>query len=344
MNQQRILGGLFALLVVVAGVLWFLNTFELKESQEQIGFRGEAKTNSLYAARLFLKRMGIPAERKDGISTLPDTATVIVLDTQRYTLSRQKMDEILAWVKRGGHLITRARVPEGSTTLYAKKAKDDALPPREDALQTALGISTGEHIIPADDDLPLEAELTKMGDALKVDPQFFYALETAKDDQAYPQKYQKAVWLLEKQWGKGLVTIAANLDFIENSAIDKYDHAEFFWQMVHAQYDTPAAVWLIHQDAMPPLWKLIWQHAWALVLTLMMLIPLALLALSPRFGPLIPKPQPDRRRILEHIHASGLFMWKRHKQGDTQYQGFADSVEQLSPSTRKTHDKQQPDA
>jgi hypothetical protein len=347
MNTQRVLLTVFTILVMIAGTLWFLNTFELKESEEQIGFRGEAKTNSLYAARLFLKRMGVPAERKDSLSTLPNTDTVLVIDTQRYTLSRQKIDEILAWVKQGGHLITRARVPEDSTGLYGKnhdENDDDKPSAKVDLLQTALGIRTGEHVLPEDDDLPITAKLSGMGDTLEVDPQFFYALETDKKDKTYPQKYKKATWLLEKDWGEGLVTLAANLDFIENQAIDDYDHAEFFWQMVHARYDEPTSVWLVHQDDMPPLWKLIWKHAWALVLTLAMLIPLTLLALSPRFGPMIPKPQPGRRRILEHIHASGLFMWKRHKQGDTQYQGFADSVEQLSPSTRKTHDKQQPDA
>ncbi len=68
MNLQRILIGIFAALVAVAIVLLFLNTFELKEIEEHTGFRGEAKTNPLFAARLFLKRMGIPAERKDRLA------------------------------------------------------------------------------------------------------------------------------------------------------------------------------------------------------------------------------------------------------------------------------------
>ena len=346
MNKQHILFSVFALLVAIAGVLWFVNTFQLKEVNEYIGFRGEAKTNSLFAARLFLKRMGVPAERKDSLTSLPDTNTVLLINTQRYTLSKQKVVEILGWVKRGGHLITRART-RSNESLYGddehKENKDNTTTER-DFLQQTLGVKLGDHVIPDDDDLPLLAQLDNMPAGLYVDPEFFYALHTSHQDVA-AQQYGETSWLLEIPWGDGLVTLVANLDFIENPALKDHDHAGFFWYMVHSLRDEPQSVWLIHRDDMPPLWKIIWEHAWMLVLTLAALIPLTILALSPRFGPLIPKPQPGRRRILEHIHASGRFMWKRHrKHGDNQYQDFAESVEQLNPSTRKHHDDNQPDA
>lgn len=347
--KQNILIALFSLLVLTAGVFWFLNTFELKEVDEHIGFRGEAKTNSLFAARLFLKRMGVPAERKDTLVNLPDTDTVLVINTQRYTLSEQKIGEILDWVKRGGHLITRARTGNGAS-IYdddeeedGGETKDDTVTER-DFLQQALGISPGKHVIPDDDDLPLKAQLTNMPHALEVEQNFFYALESTDKD-AHALQYKNSTWLLEQHLGDGMVTMVTDLEFIENIYLQDYDHAEFFWYMVHSLHKEPEAVWLIHMDDMPPLWQLIWQHAWALVLTLTMLIPLTILAISPRFGPMIPKPQPGRRRILEHIQASGRFMWKRYsKHGDQQYNDFAASVEQLHPSTRKHHDDNQPDA
>ena len=142
--------------------------------------------------------------------------------------------------------------------------------------------------------------------------------------------------LLEIKRGSGLITLAANLDFIENAAIDDYGHAEFFWHLLHGLHPQPQNVWLIHQDDLPPLWKLLWERAWSLLLTLALGIPLGILALSPRFGPLQAAPTPERRRILEHIHASGRFMWKRHQQGDTQYPAFTDAVEQLSPKPKDT--------
>lgn len=346
MKLQNILIGIFAVLATAALVLWFLQTFELKEVDEHSGFQGEAKTNQLFAARLFLKRMGIPAERQDGLRDLPtDTDTVLVLDTERYTLSRQKIDALLGWVERGGHLITRART-SSAETLYdeGEEPENGTFPePVNDNLQTALGVTLGKHVIPDEDDLPLPAQLSSMGHQLNVDPEFFYTLETS--GLAYPQNYKGSAWLLELERGEGLITLAANLDFIRNHALDDYDHAEFFWYMVHGLHDQPRTVWLVHMDDMPPLWQLLWEHAWTLVLTLAAFIPLTILATNPRFGPMIPAPPAGRRRILEHIHASGLFMWRRNrKHGDAQYDAFAASVEQLYPGTRKQHDNRKPDA
>jgi hypothetical protein len=279
MKLQHLLITLFMALVLATGIFWFLKTYEYKAVPEYTGFRGEAKTNPLFAARLFLERMGIPAERKDSLQTLPTLDTVLLLDTPPDSLSQQKITKILGWVERGGHLITHPeRIHHG---------EDD------------------EYVIP--------------------------------DNEA----------LLTIKRGKGLLTLVAELERIENPAIGdtERENAQFLWQLVHKHHAVPAGVWLIHQDAMPPLWKLVWEHAWALVLTLALLLPLTFMALSPRFGPLIPKPAPDRRRILEHIHASGLFMWQRHrKHGDTQYHDFIATAKQLTQSTRKQHDNTNPDA
>jgi len=51
-----------------------------------------------------------------------------------------------------------------------------------------------------------------------------------------------------------------------------------------------------------------------LVLTIVLFLALWLYSLSPRLGPVIPKESLDRRRLLEHIQASGHFFWKRNEQ------------------------------
>lgn len=345
MNFQRIILGLFAVLVVTSGVLWFLNHYELEESTEYVGFRGEARTNTLMAARLFLKRMGIPAQRVDSLVQLPDTHTVLVVDTGRYTLSRQRLQSLLDWVEAGGHLITRARTPESPQGLYAdtEESTADAEPKQDDPLLETLGIRLGGHVLPDQDDLPLQAQLPVMDHALEVDPEFFHALIPDPQQTVHALQYNDSTWLLEQDWGNGKITLVSNLDFIENPALHSHDHAEFFWYMLHALHEQPTAVWLLHQDDTPPLWQQLWQSAWPLLLTLAVFIPLAFLALIPRFGPLLPEPPPERRRILEHIQASGVLMWKLHQQGDPQYRDFAATVEQLY-RTRKTHGQQQPDA
>lgn len=344
MTRQHLVIALAAILFAITFGVWFNATYEYREVDEYVGFRGEARTNHLFAARLFLRRMGIPAERKDSLGELPPTDGVLLLDTQRYTLSSQKLEAMLDWVKSGGHLITRART-YGEESLDGDEDDEVAQVDGRDPLQQALGIRLGEHVLTDEEDTPLAAQLPNMNQPLAVDPEFFGTLEV--EGEAYLLDYQGSSWLLEKPLGSGLVTFASNLDFIDNVALDNHDHAAFFWYMVHTQHERPAAVWLVHQDDMLPLWKLIWQQAWALVLTLAMFIPLVILAYSPRFGPLIPQPTPSRRRIIEHIHASSLFMWRRYrKQHDPAYRQFAATAEKLYPSmkTETHHDNSKPDA
>ncbi len=42
----------------------------IKEVTEYTSFKGEARKNPLYAARLFFKQMGIPAENKNDLQSI----------------------------------------------------------------------------------------------------------------------------------------------------------------------------------------------------------------------------------------------------------------------------------
>ncbi len=345
---QRMAFAALMIIATIAGGFWFLENYELKATEEYIGFQGEAAYNDLFAARLFLKRMGVMAERKDSLLKLPPTQTVLVLDTERYTLSQKKINELLEWVKAGGHLITRTRSSQ-SQGLFATNENDDK--PKYDPLQAALAVHLGDTHLPDDNDLPIAIHLTNMPkpqQTLAIDPEFFTAIEFNHTDKAFSnaQQYQKAYWLLEKALGNGKVTLLSHLAPFENAAIHKHDHAEIFWYLIHSHYPHPNGVWLVHQDDMPPLWSLLWKQAWALVISLALFIPLTLMRYNKRFGSLLPTPAPARRRILEHIRASGMFMWRRyHQYHDSQYQSFVDKVnywlqyKQPSSTAVKQHER-----
>lgn len=340
MKLKPLFIGLFAVLFIAAAGVWFLNNFELRETDEPTGFQGEAATNPLFAARLFLKRMGIPAEKHENLSELPSINTVLLIDTDRYTLNKRKLDHLFSWVEQGGHLVTRIRNTE------AMDAEDDADQTSStqatvlasDELISRLGIRLGKQVFPEQGDLPLIVKLYKSKTTLEVDLDSFRPLITQQA--VYKQEtYAGSAWLIEQKVGKGRITLVANLSFIENASIQHYDHAEYLWYLIHGLYNNPQGVWLIHQDDLPALWRLLWDYAWPIILTLLAFIPLAYLALGSRFGPLLPLPTPERRRILEHIQASGLFMWQRyHKNHDTHYQTFINRVKQLTLHTRKSHD------
>lgn len=321
MKWQNALYVLVALALLGAGTLWFLENFEKKEIEIYTGYKGEARSNPLFAARLFLKRMGIPAERHDGLTNLPSTDSVIILNTQRYNLSANKTQELLDWVAQGGHLITRARSSGAHSGLFGNNDEDEtderSEPEKRDPLQAALDISIGPHIMPDDADLPVLFKPANSEETLNIELDFFHSLKTTRDDSIHYQLGQDT-WYIEQPHGAGYVSLLTSLDLLENPELADADHGKLLWYLVHMHKGVPERVWLVHQDTLPSLFTLLGRHAFPLLVTLGLLLLFIFWAFIPRFGSIIPEPAPQRRRILDHIKASGQFLWQRQDKGRAQ--------------------------
>ena len=315
---NNLLYALFAITLVTAGSIWFLQNFELKQVDAYTGYKGEARSNPLFAARLFLKRMGIPAERHDGLTDLPSTDSVIILNTERYSLSAQKTQELLDWVAAGGHLITRARTDIDSRAQAETAQDNDKRFSTEgrDLLQDTLNISIGPHIMP-DDDLPVLFKPVNSEETLSIGLPFFNSLNTTRTDTTHYQ-LEHDTWFMDQPHGKGHVSLLSTLRFFENYALSLADHGKMLWYLVHSHTAEPKQVWLVHQDTLPSLITLLFKYAAPLLFTLSLLLLFIFWALIPRFGALIPELPPQRRRILDHIKASGQFLWKRQNKGREQ--------------------------
>ncbi len=381
-KKTRLLIGVLLSLLIGISVYSFYQTHEYKEIVVHTGFKGEARKNPLYAARLFLKRMGIPAINKEsvqGMGELPGTDTVILLNSNRLSLSENRINTILNWVKSGGHLIAHATIDwdyfgEEDDVTEKKQDKDkdknkekqthddvddDTKKPAyeddinqimekrnsRDPLQRALGIRTGKRVSYYNwDDLTDDEEKTneedesitdifnatirkakehhiKLGNApkkLTLRSNWFYPLILEEDRHATSEriKIDNHNFIIRQHLGKGMVTLASNLDFMENRTLEQSDHAEILWYLVHGLHtslDQPAEIWLINHDEMPSLWTLMWRYGWAFLASLIVLFLAWLLKHSQRFGPLIPKQADDRRSLNEHISSSGNFYWKHNK-------------------------------
>lgn len=358
---------LFALLL--GGAIYvFLETHEKKEKTIHTGLFGEARSNPLYAGRVFLKRMGIPTETKtsvQGFTGYPSTDTVIVINSKRTTLSAYQTQQLINWVKRGGHVIALAtnkwRFHRSDKSLESDDAEsidsiegyqstsidsrltDNMYSP--DPLQNYMGISTGnkiqyEDLSAADkkqldqieehqeendsaDDSTEHLFKIKLQDApkaLAIQNSWFHPIlvDPYYQDKTEIVKLRSSNFIVRQKIENGLVTLVSSLDFIENKQIEKADHAEIFWHLIHGinqPIDQPSKVWLIHSDKMPPLWDLIWRNARMFIISLLVLFIAWLLLATRRFGPAIPKHAEDRRSLTEHISSSGSFYWKHnHKQ------------------------------
>jgi len=120
--------------------------------------------------------------------------------------------------------------------------------------------------------------------------------------------------------GAGSVTFLADASFLSNDGIGQLDHAALAWALVRAGGDAPAGVWIAIRDQVPTLSELLVRHAWMALASSGLLIAAWLWAAGSRFGPLLPDPPRGRRSLLEHVEASGDFLWRTGR-GDELVQG-----------------------
>lgn len=374
---------LLVLLLVGGGIYSFLQLYERKERTIHTGFLGEARTNSLYASRLFLKRMGIPAETKtsiQGLTGFPNKNTVLIINSRRTSFSPRKTQALIDWVESGGHVIALAthnwrynRSGDEKENSEKPEPIDKTLNPDQspDPLQRAMGVKTGTKIL-YDDlnqvDRDFIDNIKETKDDFEIDTLFKLELEDVNKKLAIANTWYHPI-LIEKQtefpteiiklrannfivrqkMGDGLITLVSSLEFIENKQIGKADHAEILWHLVHGLHkplNQPASIWLITNDKISPLWEILWRNAWALILSLGIIFILWLLKISRRFGPLIPKLENNRRSLTEHISSSGQFYWKHDKQRkllNATRKATLDRISKIHPNFNSLSDQEKVD-
>ncbi len=310
MTRSQWLAAALALVLLGLGAVWFLRHFELREVPVAPRLEGEAATNALAHARDFLRAMGLPAatdEARLANSRLPESGAVLLIDTDRKGIDPARAQALLGWVRDGGHLIVRAPTPERSRLATQ----------RPDALFEALGVHT--RYVP-DLAYPDAAERllfrSRSGRQAEAEVFFvgYYALEGYRPDDDILFDENGVHWI-HRRIGRGAVTLLSDMDFLHNEALCEYDHALALWYLVNLHYEPPAAIWLVHSDEYPAFPVLLWRHAQPLFIATALLLAAWAWRSASRFGPLLPQPRPERRRLLEHIEASGRYHWTR---GDRQ--------------------------
>jgi len=265
---------LLLLLLVAYGAYDFYLNFEYKEKTIHTGFRGEARRNPYYASRLFLKRMGIPTETRkslQGMGSLPDTHTVLIITTRRSTLSETRTQDLIDWVKSGGHLIALAVSDwkRSNTDEDSVENDDGTYEDGEDAdpLQRFMGAhkafgyvfinkedkedtnDNGENENSSEEnnndnqtenttqDEQTAETITLSGTekALQLDDTQFRPLFVNDDhrEQTEEIKIDNHNYILRQKVGRGLITLISDMSFFQNDEIETFDHAEILWELVH---------------------------------------------------------------------------------------------------------------
>ncbi len=295
---------LFAFILYAA-----LNWFRIEETSRQAGMGPEAARDPYLAYTRLLAKRDARARFSDRPSSLdaPPEGGVVLLASRRLVyMSAERVARLAAWVERGGTLVVEAEPGGIDDPLIEALGVDRALP---DAAATARKSLRPRQTVRRPGATTFDWK--GAGTPLRVD--FGYLAVPLREERphrdAVAAKVGDDTVALAFAHGAGRAVVLGSFVFLRNTQIGMPDHAELGWQLAAEGRDRGALLFLRPPRAALGEWLV--AEAWPVLIAAGLLLAIWLLRVIPRFGPLAPEAAPPRRRLSEHIAATGRFLWAR---------------------------------
>jgi hypothetical protein len=296
-----------ALLVPLMALVLYaaLNWYTLVEEEIWVDAGEAAKEDPYLAYGKLLERMGTRAtvaKSPSALDTLPERGTLIIGDRRLVYMTPDRVRRLRSWVERGGSIVVDI---EGEGI--------------DDPILDAFGIQRSfPERNPADPKKNAE-RFMGVGQVLTVDwpwlgkpmkarlGRTFELRDTRVRSQVDEIRQGTRIIGTSFPAGEGRFTALPTIDFLRNGQIAQNDHAELGWKLASVQ--APTVLYL--RMTSPPFLEWAQRDAWPVIVAAALLLVLWLARIIPRFGPLEPDAPPNRRSLLEHVVASGRFLWSR---------------------------------
>jgi len=309
-----------------------------EEVTRHTGMTGEALHNPYHASIELMDHLGYPAKLLDNtasLARLSNHATLLLADPAKFS-DKTQLGILTEWVRAGGHLVLPLTADQRENPLFDTlgiqplgplKSKDSnafKLDVEGETLQVRLA---GTEVFESDDsplwaanldgwfvsDRPKkssddedEDENSDEGGLQARHKEHFVTVQPQDVDD--PEPTDTVSIYARLKYGKGFVTVG-DLSVLDNDEIAKSDHDRLAVHLLSLPDDNrPVFMILAPEFPSLPLWLA--QHAPEALAAFFLLILASLWHFMPRFGPLLPEPQPVRPGLREHLSASGSFLLK----------------------------------
>ena len=322
-------------LVLLLGLLGSYVLSQVTPYQEVVkhGPAPEARANPYLAAEHFLRSQGRKVQRADslqGLAQLPAAGQVLLLLGSREQMTPKQTERLLAWTRRGGHLLVVAETlwdkdknSSGDLLLdplgiqqymsdeldedsEADTAKDtNAAAETEPSDETAAAASPTKD---AKQDPAPAVDLTQLYLENEDAPAYIdfdtdYHLFDSKDLAHAWANSANTTHMLQLSQGDGLLTVVTDSWIWQNAHIGDYDNAWLLWYLTQDREVT-----LLYRADRDDLFSLLLRHFPEALLALSLLLAASLWAVGLRQGPLQPVPERQRRQLQEHLRSSADFL------------------------------------
>jgi hypothetical protein len=302
---------LIALPLLAFAIYAALNWFRLEEEPTYSGLGREARQDAYLAYARLLERMGQPPRRVESPSELeamPRGGTLVIAGRRLAYMTPARVRSLVAWVESGGHLVAeweRDRTDDPLVDAFGVARTFPEEAPRPPF--TRRDFDPGDFAGPAQNIVTFEWPW--LGAPLRARAGVGAGELTDERKRTGVDEVRQGKRLVAMSFpqGRGRVTLLPTLRFMRNGNIADLDDAELAWRLSSER--TPVVMYVRLQSAGLMDW--IQRDAWPAFAAAALLLALWLMRIIPRLGPLEPDEAPPRRSLLEHLAASGRFLWSR---------------------------------
>lgn len=279
--------------VAIGGGVWWYYNFEEATVREFVGFSGEAAHNPLYALQRFAQTMGAQASTLRRASELDsvEAGATLVLAARRDGMTPARISHLVSWVAEGGRLVVAAE---------PVKTRDALLDAFRVVRREAQPVPQPARVRLPGHNREFKVSLMPMG------------LSGGPPNAVSARAGDNATAVLQLNHGRGSVVVLPSLGFMGNGAIGEPDHAAFAWALMRLGAGASprvTRVLIAPRFERPSLLAWLFNEALPAVVTAAALLALWLARAIPRFGPIVSVHEGARRRLLDHLRATGRFQW-----------------------------------
>ncbi|MEM8685024.1 MAG: DUF4350 domain-containing protein, partial [Pseudomonadota bacterium] len=269
------------------------------EQERYVGYSGEATYNRFFAAESLMRDRGIEAESQASLtpaSWLPAAEDTIVLPMASSLMTPDQSSALYSWVSGGGHLVL---LPYGAPEQFTRFLEPFGLRYEETEFAEYEPGEDGDRT----------QEVPDVDYRLNLNIAYYRLAETSEGLVKASITDDYGMLVARTPYGEGVLTIASAGAWFDNASLDDGDHARLLMDIVAGFYDS-GKVWFIYSADFDSLFEMLWQNFPYAVSLFLVLIAAWIISVLPRFGPPVSDAPAERRSVVEHVRAAGLFDWR----------------------------------
>jgi len=260
------------------------------------------RSDSSLLLQKWLQARGFATQRKGGPllkSELPPGGT-LVLEYLSHPLSASETTLLLDWVQAGGCLIADATISpfddERGSRALLDRLELSLTPYEEDRWSFSVWEDQFE-----DGEIPY-----------RIQRHDHWLIQADEADWDRVMGTDQGAVLVSGHYGKGSIVVFSDMAFLSNMSFEKLDHAAWVARVLQENGADPAkgaVVW--SKPVEMALFPWLWEKARPFLIAAGVLILAWLWSGLFRFGAVLQSEARPRRSLLEHLQASGRFLWRR---------------------------------